>query len=442
MIATGPIAAIEELATAFAERFPILPDGLRTVGREAEYPVVTLQGESADIRRIWHFLMQAGDLEPVYGAGSMGEQDLIVALQGADYSYAMEVGLGTVEINTRPCADLYEVQRLLEQAVTRLVHAISRFSWRLLAYGIQPVSPPTLRLMAPKQRYQSLYRAMGAQWLWYTVTASDQIQIGVSRSEMIPLLNLINLVTPVLIAFCANSPVHGRALSPYCSAREGRMADIYAVEHRHGMLERPFEDVVDFVRTLSRSTYLIERDDGQIIPSSRPFSAYLAEHGADLPAFLFHEHYIWNSARLRASYGTVEIRPACQQPWGEHMNAAALGLGLVESWPEIDAYIRESLGPEYWSIMQTYHSQVIRHGLMAPTPAPDFLYTILSMVEDGLRGRGRQEEGLLRPLWQRLERRLNPAQQCRIVFRSEGMRGLLDWVTVRPATVGREFSAG
>ncbi|MEZ4581534.1 MAG: hypothetical protein R3A10_07840 [Caldilineaceae bacterium] len=56
----------------------------------------------------------------------------------------------------------------------RLARAAARYDWRVLGYGIQPVTPPAC-IMSRKQRYvRSLYRAMGRQWLWYTVTASDQ----------------------------------------------------------------------------------------------------------------------------------------------------------------------------------------------------------------------------------------------------------------------------
>ncbi len=85
-----------------------------------------------------------------------------------------------------------------------------------------------------------------------------------------------------------------------------------------------------------------------------------------------HEHYIWNSARLRAAYGTLEVRPACQQPWPETMAAAALTLGLAEASQPIMAYIQEVLGEDYWQRMRTYHRQAIRHGLRALQPAPHF----------------------------------------------------------------------
>jgi gamma-glutamylcysteine synthetase len=136
-------------------------------------------------------------------------------------------------------------------------------------------------------------------------------------------------------------------------------------------------------------------------------------------------HYIWNSARLRVAYGTIELRPACQQPWDEQMAAAALGLGLIEASVEIDAYVQSELGEHYWLIMRTYHQQVIRAGLAAPQPAPGFLAQIVTMAAEGLRRRGMGEERLLAPIFWRLERKLNPAQQIRCHFLADGINGLL-----------------
>jgi gamma-glutamylcysteine synthetase len=358
---------------------------------------------------------------------------LIVGLDGADYSYALEVGIGTVEVNTRPCRDLFEIEAIMEEAVARLVAAALDHGWQLLGYGIQPVTPASLPIMSPKQRYQSLYRAMGQEWLWYTVTASDQIQIDIARHELVHILNFGNLMAPVIIALCANSPVYGGELSPYCSGREGQMAAIHASEHRHGMPVRPYTSIEDYVATISESIYLILRADNVVVPSSQLFTDYLAEHGPDFDAFLFHEHYIWNSARLRVAYGTVEIRPACQQPWEEQMAAAALGLGLIEASVEIDAFVQSALGAAYWPIMRTYHRQVIRTGLAAPQPATGFLAQIVTMADEGLRRRGLGEERFLAPIYQRLERRLNPAQRTHYVFQADGVMGLLRRAAIRPA---------
>ena len=431
------MAAIARLAEEFTQRFPTDVTQPRVVGREAEYPVVDSMGRAADVRRLWEPLMAPGDLMPKYDGD---DSRLIVALEGTDYSYALEVGVGTVEVNTRPCHDLLEIEQIMDEAVSRLVVAALDHGWQLLGYGIQPVTPAGLALMSPKQRYQSLYRAMGQEWSWYTVTASDQVQIDIARHELVDILNFGNLMAPVIIALCANSPIYGGELSPYCSGREGQMMGIHANEHRHGMPARPYTSIEDYVATVSDSTFLILRADNVVVPSSQLFTEYLAEHGADFEAFLFHEHYVWNSARLRVAYGTVEIRPACQQPWHAQMAATALGVGLIEASVEIDAYVRDALGPAYWPIMQTYHRQTIRSGLSAPQPAPNFLKQIVEMADAGLRRRGLGEERLLVPLHQRLERRLNPAQRSRFFFQSDGITGLLRRTAIRPAATKHVMS--
>ncbi|MFN8446589.1 MAG: glutamate-cysteine ligase family protein [Caldilineaceae bacterium] len=421
------------LAEQFLARFPEELSTQRTVGREAEYPVVMNDGQAADVQRLWPLLLERGDLKAKYDTGST---NLIVELSGHDYTYAIEVGRGTIELNSRPCNTILEAKAILEEATLRVVRAALRFGWMILGYGIQPITPPTLSLMTPKQRYQSLYRAMGNEWLWYTVTASDQTQIAIRRHEAIQMLNFGNLMTPVIIALCANSPVFGGNLSPFCSGREGHHELIRAMEHRHGMPIRPFRDVYDFVERICQTTYLIHRESGAVIPMSRPFYQYLLEsyereQQADFAAFLFHEHYMWNSARIRAAYGTIEIRPACQQPWHEHMAVMALNVGLIESADIIQEYLDQTLGEDAWQTMRTYQQQVIRHGLRAPQPAPQMLERIVCWAEEGLRKRGFGEDSLIQPIYERLYRNENPAQRARRVFRSDGMAGLLRHAVIR-----------
>lgn len=431
-------AAYRTLADRFLAAFPERRTGSRTVGRELEFPVVAADGQAGDVRRLWDLLLAYGDLQPRYDTGT---PNLVVEATGSDAGYTIEVGVGTMEITTRPCRTLHEIKQIVEPAVERLVRTASAYGWMVLGYGIQPSTSPSLAIMTPKQRYQSLYRAMGAEWLWYTVTAADQCHVSISRDEAIPMLNFGNLMAPVLIAFCANSPVASGMVTPFCSAREGQHVLIHANEFRHGMPVRPFVDAEDFVRRIAQARHLIRRTQGVVVPSNRSFADSLRERGADLDAFLFHEHYVWNSARIRAAWGTLELRPACQQPWPEHMAAAALSLGLVEARREIEEYIAAALGPGYWEALRDWHRQVIRIGLAAAQPAPLFLPTLLGMARAALLQRGFGEETLLAPLWERWERRENPAQRARRIFISDGLGGLLAHAAIRPSQL-RSAPAG
>ncbi|MCY3710703.1 MAG: glutamate-cysteine ligase family protein [Caldilineaceae bacterium] len=464
--------AYEALADRFAAHFPQRLDGPRTVGREAEFPVVDQAGRAADIDRLWPLLLET---EPAVEDGEKGSlsphsssltplkvkrdavnTDLIVGLDGAAYSYALEVGKGTIELNVGPYATLFELERAFRAAVDRLVRAAAQLGWRVLGYGVQPLSPPARALLSPKQRYHALADIIGDDWIWYTVTASDQAHVDVSRDEAVSVLNFAILMAPVVVALCANSPVVAGALTNDCSGREGRMVNALYGE-RHGMIARPYADLTDFVARLSRMPALLRREGERLLPDGRAFSEVLrtdyratSEEWTLAPlssslspdafdAFLLHDHYIWHSARLRTAYGTVELRPACQQPPHELMAATALYLGLVEGREELTDYLQTALAPtgeesgnpdplaECWPRMQQYHEQVVRAGLAAPEPAPGFLADILELVAAALTRRGYGEERMLAPLWQRLERRENPAQRVRRVFTKKGLEGLIEF---------------
>ena len=450
--------AYESLAVRFAAHFPARLQGPRTVGREAEFPVVDQAGRAADIDRLWPLLLKSEDTAKSYERGSLSplkvkrdavNTDLIVGLDGDSYSYALEVGKSTIELNVGPCATLFELESAFRSALERLVRAAAELGWRVLGYGVQPLSPPTRALLSPKQRYGAMADIMGADWIWYTVTASDQAQVDVSRDEAVSVLNFGNLMAPVVVALCANSPVVAGELTDDCSGREGRMIDA-PYGQRHGMIDRPYADLTDFVARLSRLPALLRREGERLLPEGRLFSDVLREdygaatsEGASLSsgcfdAFLLHDHYIWHSARLRTAYGTVELRPACQQPPHELMAAAALYLGLVEGREEIAAYVEAALAPAgeekedsaplsaCWPRMKQYHERVIRAGLAAPEPTPGFLAEVLALAEDGLARRGYGEERMLTSLWQRLERRENPGQRVRRIFKAEGVEGLIE----------------
>ena len=464
--------AYESLAARFAAHFPPRLQGPRTVGREAEFPVVDQAGRAADIDQLWPLLLKNEDAAESSKRGSLSplsstlsplkvkrdavNTDLIVGLDGASYSYALEVGKGTIELNVGPCATLFELESTFRTALERLVRAAAQLGWRVLGYGVQPLSPPTRALLSPKQRYSTLADIMGADWIWYTVTASDQAHVDVSRDEAVSVLNFGNLMAPVIVALCANSPVVAGELTDDCSGREGRMIDA-PYGQRHGMIARPYADLTDFVARLSRLPSLLRREGELLLPDRRPFADVLRadygtarSEGADLSphssshspgcldAFLLHDHYIWHNARLRTAYATVELRPACQQPPHELMAAAALYLGLVEGHEQIADYVQTALAPPRgqnevltplsgcWPRMKQYHHQAVRAGLAAPEPAPGFLAEVLALAAAALARRGYGEERMLTPLWQRLEQRENPGQRARRVYAKEGLGGLIE----------------
>jgi len=407
--------------TAFADRT------LRTVGREAEHPVVHPDGTAADISVLWE------DLSP--GMQVKREGDLIVLLDGPDYAYSAEVGIGTVEIITQPQADLHALNACYEAARSRLLDATGKHGLELLGYGIQPLTPATLDLMSAKERYGVLLEVLGNPWLWFTLTASDQVHVTVGPSELIAQTNLANLLAPVAVALCANSPVYGGQDSGFASAREGRMGEIHAESFRHGMPEGPSPDLHDWISRLADQPWLMSRRaDGPPVAETGSFAAWMDEKTRDedegWQAFLFHEHYIWNTARPRSAHGTLELRSAGQQPGDSHFAAAALSLGIVEAGAEIAGWLDEVLREEAWPTMRRWQHQTVRDGLCDPVPG--LLSGILDLCRQGLERRGLGEEVYMEPLFARVAAGRNPAQESLAAFRAGGIEALVEHTRIRP----------
>lgn len=422
-------AWIDALAARFADGFPTRRDHM-TLGREAEHPVVHADGTAADISRLWPRLAATGDLD------EKREGSLIIGLDGEKYCYSSEVGKGTIEIILSPTADLHEMSGLYEEAMGRLLLAAYEQDFTVLGYGIQPVQDPVPAFMTPKQRYGVLLDVIGETWLWFTLTASDQTHVAVTRDDFVPLASLGNLLAPVTVALLANSPIFSGKDAGMCSSREGTMSRIHSGEFRHGMPARPFQDVRDMTAQLAHLHHLMRRLDGRNVPATGRFEDFLTapldDHGqptADpdqvFAAYLLHEHYVWHSARARSNHGTVEFRAACQQPGREHMAAAALHAGFAAGAAEISALLAERLGADAWPAMRRWHHDAILHGLAAEEPVPGLLHAILDRAEDGLRRRGRGEEAFLAPLRRRADARENPAQRARRVFADGGVAALV-----------------
>ncbi|HSK99588.1 MAG TPA: glutamate-cysteine ligase family protein [Rubrobacteraceae bacterium] len=427
--------ALEDISRRFAAGFPAKAPSLRTVGREAEFPVVMPDGRAADVFLLWPLFLEAGGCEPIYDRRADGSE-LLVGVEAETWNCVIEVGRATVELSVGPQPTLHELARDMEQAQGRLEDVVRRAGFRLLGYGIQPRTPASPHLLTPKTRYLALLEAIGPQWLKFCVTAADQVQVDMGRDDLVTNMNLINAAAGAIIALTANSPVYGGRAGRFASGREGLTANMVGEPYRHGASPKPHADLEAYVRFLADLRCLCLPDgDGGFEGVGGSFANYLGREPSLEPEalyeeFLFHEHYVWPSARPRARIGTLEIRPACQQPPGSAWVPSALALGLVEAADELASFFESELGGDSWDALVGYRERAVRHGLGAREPMPGFLGTLLDLADRGLRKRGRGEEAFLAPAFERLERGSEPASQARAAFERDGAEGLLTEVSL------------
>jgi len=417
---------IERLAERFAAHFPPHRRGLRRIGREAEFPLVWPDGRAGDVALLWEPLLSEPGARPSYD--DPAGRKLIVRVDFPDAAYEVEMGRATVEVVLPPKEDLFALEAASQAALMRLVRVARSRGMVLLGYGIQPRTPGGPGLMTPKRRYFALSRAVGWPWMYFTSTASDQIQVDITRDELVEAVNVLNLLSAPIIALTANSPVYAGRRGKFLSGREGLLATLG--EGRHGMTPRRFARLEQFVAFVCAQTCYVLPEGGRFPRFGRPFTSYLDARGPRITetlwqAFLWHEHYVWNSARPRIHYGTIEVRPACQQPPDEPMAAVSLCLGLVEALPEALGFLQERLFDNLWPTLRAYRRAAVRDALRAEEPVPGLLAGLVALAEKGLRSRGRGEERFLDPVYRRLDARLVPADRAVRLFQRGGVPAIV-----------------
>jgi gamma-glutamylcysteine synthetase len=415
-------AALETLATEFRSRFPERVTTPRTVGREAEFTVVTADGSAADCARLWPHLLDLPGARALLDQPAPDGTRLPIGAETDRWFGVAEVGRGTVEVGVGPRTSLHELGDDLAEALGPLLGAAHRYGWLVLGYGIQPRTPATRSLMTPKRRYLTFLDIVGPSWLRFGLTASDQLQCALGRDELVPAMNAINAMSGALVALSANSSVYGGRAGTFASGREGLMRGMVREEHRHGSVPRAFADELDYVRWAAGFRCLVLPDgrDGFRLPGMT-YAELAAREGPSFEDFSYHEHYLWPSARPRSRLGTLEVRPACQQP-SAAVSIGALTLGIVEAREEVLELAAE-IG---WDELLAYRRRAVRKGMGAEEPVPGFLVTLLDLAARGLRSRGLDEERYLAELGGRAERRRGPADEARDAFHEGGIRALVE----------------
>jgi glutamate--cysteine ligase len=420
---------IASIAEQYESRFRETLGPIRKVGREAEFPVVRPDGRAGDVSLLWEPLLAQGGLTPHYD--DPGTRRLLVEASGPGLMVAIEVGRGTVELSLGPYEDLWQLQAGFNQALARVIEAAHDRGMLLLGFGIQPRTPASAGLMTARRHYQALYRAVGTPWLRLTTTASDQLHVDITRTEIPQAVNWMNLLSGPIIALCANSSVYAGRPGRFQAGREARLAELGP--QRYGMPSRLFYSAKEWIEYLGEFRCFVLPESGGFRRVNRPFSEVLTVEGQRGTSFeqlyqyfLWHEHYVWNSARARVAHSTIEIRPACQQPPGESMAANALILGWVEALDEVRAFLSSALGPEPVPAMVRYRRAAVHEGLGATEPRSGLLGALVEISRAGLKSRGRGEERLLAPIDQRLASGQAPGQRAQQILRQSGMDALLE----------------
>lgn len=417
--------SIDDARAWFAEPFDAKHSVPRTVGREAEFPVVRVATgelfEAVDVLPRVHDLIP--DASPI--VDEYGGVHRLCGVGGDRWACFLEGGRGTIEIKAGPARSVFELAEIMQPVLDGLQEALDAEGAALLGYGIQPRTPHDRSTILPRARYYVLADALGDhRFSPWSVTAGDQAHVAVDRHEVATVVNALHAATPFVIALTANSSVFGGRSSRFASGREHLMSRSGA--DRHGMTPSMLRGLDDYVDHLLAQQVLFLRDgDGQPHAFGRQTLAELLVARPELDGRRLLEdqdHYTWANARPRRRLSTVEYRPCCQQPQNAAWLPTALTIGIVENAPQVLALM---LAPADWEQLREERHRAIEMGIRELAGREDAARAFLDLVADGLAARGLGEERLLASAYERLAAMTGPADEARELHETGGIEALV-----------------
>ncbi len=433
--------ALQSILTHFSDGFKTSSArnaGLgRRVGAELKFPFVAADGQAVareTVDALWAYLAENGwtpdhdkTTDRVIGARTAGPHNDSVA--------SCETGYCKVEFSLAHVGDLFELQDSVQRLRELVRPFLERERAHLLCYGMQPLTPPSSRLLMKKARAgfwdrvfpsnEVISPADGDDVHMFTVNATSHVHVSVSADEAVQAVNVLNGFAGPQIALTANSPVWRGAIEPgYCCVNEHLWDRWRPTAGRVGVPSRSYADLQDYVGSVAGlKPVFVKRDGAPLLLGERyaSFAEYFGTEKATVRTvdgeertvtpergdIDVHNSCYWYSARI-SRYYTVENRVCDQQPADTLMAPAALTLGLVtasdSAWHTLES--------TDWQTLRRLREAACRDGVKAHADGvavTELCAAMLDAAESGLRQRGKGEESFLQPLRDRLHHKTNPA---------------------------------
>lgn len=364
------------------------------------------------------------------------------------YDYILtDTGYCLLEIITAPREDLHQVNKRYEEIKNKLVRIAKMQGVYILAYGIQPVTSPSFKLLTPRKRY-TFFRRISKPHSYQagtTIIAAGQSNINLrDKEEALRAFNLLSATVPVQTALFANSPIwKGKVHPKYKVIRSVFWRGKYD-PWRVGMPPRPFRSLDDYFRHVwSLETFLVRRNEKYYEVINKPQFMFYLEYGGKGRAvdskskklirlkperkdIDLHNTFVWWDSRLKTTTRTVylENRDCATQPPKEQMSVFAFHLGLVENLDKLGRYMskfhyNDLRNARYEALTKTLKAQVKN------IPISEIAKRLVKISKEGLIKRGFKEEKYLEPLYERIETKMSPADKMIKIFKRGGINSLI-----------------
>ncbi|MFK7947236.1 MAG: glutamate-cysteine ligase family protein [Saprospiraceae bacterium] len=431
----------------------------RGIGIELEIPIVSMKGEVVDlsiIQEMFSFFESEGfELKRDSFSNHIISASRVNVQSAANFDYVMDTvmtdaGSSIIEVVFAPQDNLHTIQQSLSEIIDLLTTYLDTQNCKMLGYGIQPVTPPSRKLLMPKERYffyekfspnHIIPKSEGADAHLLTISASNQCHISISQKDTITAVNVLNALSGLQIIFNANSPIwKGEIDRTYKANREAFWEHCYPDRLNQMGIPPKFDTLDDYLLyLLDFKPMLVKREKLLQVLNKTTFKDFMLDQTPTIGQTLEGEkcsiqpkvediHYLntfcYFNARLAPQFGTIESRMCCQQPPDAAIAPTALTLGLLSNLEEANR-LTEIYPRETWKKIREMGLQHTFSTTINGKKIIPLLTQFLEVAKQGLEKRDLGEEVFLNPYYRRLNLKQSPADKAIEIFEEQGISGLL-----------------
>lgn len=436
----------DEVKQLLFDRFikPTINNQNNYIGVEIEMPIINLDKKPVNfeiVHNITEKFIEHFDFLPVgvdedgniYSAKSSQNSDIL----SYDCSY------NNLELSFCKEDNLFEIQKRFDVYYRYLQEIFRLYNYTLTGMGVNPYRVYNKNEPIPNGRYRMLYHHLSSYPMYGNLpmyfhsypkfgmfSSASQVQLDANYNDLPRLINVFSELEPIKAVLFSNSVLTGDHEEYICCRDIFWENSTHGINpHNIGMYNQKFENVEEIVNYISTtSIYCVERDGKYINFSPILFSDYLKLEG------IVGEYYengryrkilvqpsVYDIEYLRTfkfediTYrGTIEFRSVCCQPISDSMVVAAFHLGIKNNLDKAEQILQN----DKVLLGNGYTTTELRK-LLIKTEMPSFididgLYRlardVVDAASDGLKSRGKGEEILLAPLYERINKRTNPAR--------------------------------
>ncbi|MFS1664513.1 gamma-glutamylcysteine synthetase [Streptococcus sp. zg-JUN1979] len=408
---------------------PIKDNPQLLIGVELEFPIVHTEGRATDTTVTKELLAYLARQE-AFECVQKDEDGACVQVRHCHSGdmILFEVSYNILEFAFSPAITIQSIEKRFQDYLTLIQTFLVAHHHELQGWGVHPHWAINDNSPVKLPRYQMLmnYLALAKKGLqngyheysdYGAFICGSQVQLDVTRDNLIPTLNTFNQLEPIKAYLFANSELKVGGWETYLSR------DIFWEESMHGthrenigLYDHDFTDIDDLVTYLDKSSLFTVERQGKILYFP-PIAAKDYLHQDHIEAydldgkkvtiipqeadFTYHRSYNYEDLTTR---GTIEFRSTCTQPLNQTFSVVAFHLGIFLNMDKVSQYLLnlplyEKYHHDYAKMRRLFASKTLSEDdYKALKEASQIL---LKLATEGLKTRFNAEESYLSPLFEK-----------------------------------------